>query len=354
MELVGSAPLMNGIMSKNVTIKDIAAEAGVSIALVSFVMNNRTEPDGKQKYRVSAATRDKILEVARRLNYQPNPAARTLRSGRSMVIGAILSDISNVFYGEIARQLEEIAFHYGYTVLFGSTDEREEKLDRLVRSFIDKGVEGFLIVPCEGSEKSLRHVMDSGIPLVVMDRKDMDLPVPKVILDNKEAMKKAVDMLVRRNVRKIEMLSYTLRVSSISDREEGYIESMRELGFGDEGIRIHRLPFDSIDEAAAEVLPSIVSGGAEGLVFATNSLTIGAIKRLIAMNVKVQKDICLVGFDNSDVYDCFCPPIPYVRQPIGAICCHAIETLVELIGDRRPMRDEEIVLESEVISRDDI
>lgn len=336
-------------MPKNVTIKDIAAEAGVSIALVSFVMNNRIENDGRQKYRVSASTRDRILEVAKRLNYKPNSAARTLRSGRSMVIGAILSDISNVFYGEIARQFEKIAFHYGYTVLFGSTDERRDKLDRLVHSFMDKGVEGFVIVPCEGSEKSLRYVMDAGIPLVVMDRKDMVLPVPKILLDNKEAMKKAVELLVRKNIKKIEMLSYTMRVSSISDREAGYVESMRAIGCSESDIKIHRLPFDSIDEAADEILPSIVSGGADGLVFATNSLTIAAIKRLLAMNVKVQKDIFLVGFDNSDVYDCFDPPIPYVRQPIGTICRYAIETLVELISSGGRTSDSEIVLESEVV-----
>lgn len=115
-------------MPKSVTIKDIAAEAGVSIALVSFVMNNRIGSDGKRKYRVNEATREKILEVARRLNYQPSSAARMLRSGHSKVIGVLLSDISNVFYGEIARQLEEMAFLHGYTVLFGSTDECPDKL----------------------------------------------------------------------------------------------------------------------------------------------------------------------------------------------------------------------------------
>lgn len=81
-------------MPKSVTIKDIAAEAGVSIALVSFVMNNRIGSDGKRKYRVNEATREKILEVARRLNYQPSSAARMLRSGHSKVIGVLLSDLS--------------------------------------------------------------------------------------------------------------------------------------------------------------------------------------------------------------------------------------------------------------------
>ena len=86
-------------MTKNVTIRDIAREAGVSIALVSFVMNNRIEADGKKKYRVSEATKERILDVARRMNYQPSSAARMLRQGRTHVLGIILSDMANIFYG---------------------------------------------------------------------------------------------------------------------------------------------------------------------------------------------------------------------------------------------------------------
>lgn len=336
-------------MPKNVTIKDIAAEAGVSIALVSFVMNNRIEADGKQKYRVNKVTRDKILEVARKLNYQPNAAARTLRSGRSKVIGAVLSDISNVFYGEIARRLEEVAFHHGYTVLFGSTDESPEKLDRIVRSFIDKGVDGFIIVPCEGSERSMRHIRNLGIPFVIIDRKDLDIDAPKIVLDNISAMKSAVEIIARKGLRKIEMLSYTMRVSSISDREEGYKDAMKELGVPADYVHIHRLPFDDIDGATARIIPEIISNKVEGLVFATNSLAIATIKKLFSMGVKIQEDIYLVGFDNSDVYDLFTPPIPHVRQPIGSICDEALTVLFKLMDHDIRQDTLQIVLSGEVI-----
>ncbi len=338
-------------MAKNVTIKDVAAAAGVSVALVSFVMNNRIESDGKRKYRVNEATKRKILDVAKRLNYRPNSAAKMLQSGRSKVIGVILSDISNVFYGEIARLLEEIAFSHGYTVLFGSTDEQQEKMDRLVNSFMYKGVDGFIIVPCEGSEPTLAYIMEKQIPLVLMDRRNFDFPVPKILLDGKAAMKKAMDLLVRKDIRKIEMLSYTMRVSSIADREEGFVESMKALGCPDEDIRIHRLPFNNLEETAAGVLPEIVGRGAEGLVFATNSLTITAVKKLLEMNVKVQRDIFIVGFDNSDVYDCFFPHIPYVHQPIDKICDSAMSALMELIENGPEAQIKEIVLDSEVVER---
>lgn len=330
-------------MPKNVTIKDIAAEAGVSIALVSFVMNNRIEADGRQKYRVNEQTRLRILDVARKLNYQPNAAARTLRRGKTLVIGVILSDISNVFYGEIAKQLEEIAFRYGYTVLFGSSDESPEKFEHIVRSFLDRGVEGFIVVPCEGTYGILEHILKIDIPLVIMDRKDLSLPVPKVVLDNEGAMQHAVSLLADKGVRRIELISYTMRVSSISGRENGYMNTMRSLGFAEDTIRIHHVPFDSISEFTEALMPSILKRKVDGLVFATNSLAIAAIKKLISMEVKIQQDIHLVGFDNSDVYDLFVPPIPHIRQPIDQICSQAFSLLKQLI-------DRDISQESRLIT----
>lgn len=336
-------------MSKNVTIKDIAAEAGVSIALVSFVMNNRVEADGKQKYRVNENTRQRVLDIARKLNYQPNSAARTLRKGRSLVIGVILSDISNVFYGEIARQMEDIAFKHGYTVLFGSSDESPEKFDRIVRTFLDKGVEGFIVVPCEGAERSLRHVMNVGVPFVIIDRKDIDIPAPKIVLDNEGAMMNAVSILAERGLRKIEMISLDINVSSITGRENGFLNSMRNLGIPDDEIRIHRAPFAHVAEFTDKILPDVVNGGAQGLVFATNALAIASIRKLSSMGVRVQEDIHLVGFDNSDVYDLFYPSIPHISQPIDEICSMSFNYLKILMDKEIEQRSKVIYLSGTVV-----
>ena len=336
-------------MSKNVTIKDIAAEAGVSIALVSFVMNNRVEADGKQKYRVNENTRQRVLDIARKLNYQPNSAARTLRKGRSLVIGVILSDISNVFYGEIARQMEGIAFKHGYTVLFGSSDESPEKFDRIVRTFLDKGVEGFIVVPCEGAERSLRHVMNVGVPFVIIDRKDIDIPAPKIVLDNEGAMMNAVSILAERGLRKIEMMSLDINVSSITGRENGFLNSMRNLGIPDDEIMIHRAPFAHVAEFTDKILPDVVNGGAQGLVFATNAMAIASIRKLSSMGVRVQKDIHLVGFDNSDVYDLFYPSIPHISQPIDEICSMSFNYLKNLMDKEIEQRSKIIYLSGMVV-----
>ena len=335
-------------MSKNVTIKDIAAEAGVSIALVSFVMNNRVEADGKMKYRVNDATRERVIEVAKRLNYMPNSAARILRKGKSKVLGLIVSDISNVFYGEIARNLETLAFEQGYTLLFASSDESPDKFKQIVYSFLEKGVEGFIVVPCTGTVKVLQQILNVGVPCVVLDRKNEQFPAPMIVLDNVAAMRSAVDILLKKGLKKIEMISYTMRATSITGREEGFISRMREQGISGDQIRIHRLPFDDIDSATDLVIPSIISRGVEGIVFATNALAIASIRKLSSMGVRIQKDIHLVGFDNSDVYDLFYPPIPHVGQPIDKICSLAFSYLKQLMDKKIEQAQKIVSLPGEV------
>lgn len=335
-------------MAKKPTIRDIAAEAGVSIALVSFVMNNRIDANGKRKYRVNEGTRERVMEIARKLDYQPNSAARILRSGRSSSIGVLLSDISNVFYGEIARQLENIAYQHGYTVLFGSTDENAHKLDLLAQTFIRKGVDGLLVVPCEGSDVCLTRLICTKIPLVILDRRDMQLEAPTIVLDNHAAMGSAVDLLLRRNLRKIDMISHSMRVSSMTEREQGYIDRMRAAGFADEDLCIHHLPFDNLDEEVRQLIPGILERKVEGLVFATNSLTLAAVKALSRMGVRVQKDIYVVGFDNSEVYELFNPQISHVQQPINEICRVSADMLFGLIEKEIPQEHREVVLSGEV------
>ena len=215
-----------------VTIKDVAKEAGVSISLVSFVMNNvRNEQDGeKKKYSVNEETASKILEVAGRLGYRPNKAASSLRSGRQYTIGVITSDIANHFFSDIARYIENVAYKNGYTVLFASTDESASKTESLVDTFLDNSVDGMIIAPCKGSAASVKKVVDANIPTVLIDRDIPEVNCGKVLLDNFKAGKMAAEHLISAGCRKIEMVNYTLGISSMTERELGYRKAMDDNG----------------------------------------------------------------------------------------------------------------------------
>lgn len=328
-------------MAKNVTIKDIAREAGVSIALVSFVMNNRVEPDGKQKYRVSEATKKRILDIAERMHYQPSSAARMLRQGRTRVIGVILSDLGNIFYGIIAKEIEKIITRNGYTVLFGSSDEDPERFDRLVRSFLEKDVEGFIVVPCLECGPSLKRIEAAGCPFVTIDRRNPMYDVPAVIIDNVGAAKTAVETLRKQGATKLGLLSYALRISTMIEREQGFQEEAGATA------PIYRMGFHSMQEDTERAADQILAAGIDGMVCASNEASVVLIKALIKRGIRIQEDIRIVGFDYSNVYDIFTPRISHMLQPLPRIAQESAHILFRLIEKKD--RGEDISHENEKI-----
>ncbi len=329
------------VMERKVTIKDIAKEAGVSVSLVSFVMNDSPDKEGRYRYRVNQQTRERIKGIAERMGYMPNTFARGLRGGPTLVVGAVLPDISNPFYGEISRRLEGMCAERGYTLLIGSTDENVENMKRIVNSFMSKMVDGFIIVPCEGGESVLEDVTSRKIPCVIIDRRVEGIPAPRILLDNKAVMRDAVSLLYRaKGIREIEMISYSLRVTSIMEREEGYLEVMKNLGLGSFA-KVHRVDFHDTQSQTMDIMPSIIQRGTKALVFATNSLTISAIKALTSLGATIQKDIFIVGTDNSDVYDIFRPAIPHIEQPLQEICEKAMGSLFSIMDGTAPQEESE-------------
>src|SRR5690554_7210904 len=133
-------------MEKKVSLKDIAKMVGVSPSLVSMVLNGKTK-----QYRIGEEVAKRVVETAKEMNYAPNLTAKNLRSGKTQLVGLIVTDISNPFYSAIARIVEDRANELNYTVLISSTDENSDNTERLVEVLLNKGVEGLILVPCDGS-----------------------------------------------------------------------------------------------------------------------------------------------------------------------------------------------------------
>ena len=192
---------------KKVTIRDVAREAGVSVTLVSFVMNAKMGKDGRLDCPVNPGTAARVLEVAKRLGYRCNNAAASLRSGKSHSIAVIVSDIANPFFAEICRNLENIAYKAGYTVIFASSEENPTKLEHLVDTMVGFNVEGLIVAPCLGAEGALSRAINVGIPTVLIDR---DIPgegFGRVLVDNVDAGIMATKYLIHQGFGKIEMIS---------------------------------------------------------------------------------------------------------------------------------------------------
>lgn len=312
---------------QRITVKDIAREAGVSTALVSFVMCN--EYSGGT-YRVSLETTQKVLDVAKKLDYHPNTAAKSLKSGRFNTIGVIISDISNPFFSEIARLIENEAYKRNYTVLFGSTDESSDKLGQLIDVFINKGVDGIVIVPCDGSDSYILQMESKNIPVVLMDRTIQGTCFPSVMLDNTAAAKVMTSKLIQKGYRHIEMVSYSMRTSNICDREKGYVEAMKDAGL-ESFARVNRIDFESYAKQVERTLGDACERGVEAFIFATNSLaTRGMLSIYRRSNGKVS-NIGIACFDKADIADIYPNGLVYAMQPLSLFAEKALNSLFDLI-----------------------
>ena len=329
-----------------ITIRDVAREAGVSISLVSLVMNAKRDAEGTLDCNVNKDTARRIAEVAKRLGYRPNKAAASLRSGRFYTIGMVTSDIANQFFADIARYIENIAHNYNYTVLFGSSDENAEKLDNIVDTFIGNGVEGLIVAPCSGSEEVLRKALDAGIPTVLLDRDIAGLDVGRVMLDNERAGRMGVEHLYENGYRRIEMISYTLGISSLSERERGYCEAMRRYGL--EGYsQIHYTVYGHAQEDTVRIFEDAVRRGVEAFLLPTNTLALLGLQALNALNLSAPEDLALVGFDESEIFSLYKPSVTYITQSTRRLGEQSFEMLRRMIAGDDDCRS--VVIEPELI-----
>lgn len=326
---------------KKITIRDVAREAGVSVTLVSFVMNAKMGQDGRLDCPVNPDTAQKVLQVAKRLGYRRNNAAASLRSGRSYSVAVIVSDIANPFFAEICRHIENKAYKDGYTVIFASSEENPKKLSKLIDTMIGFNVEGLIIAPCLDSENALSKALSIGIPTVLIDR---DLPgteFGRVLVDNVDAGYMAAKYLIHQGFGKLEMISYKSGVTSLTDREEGYKKAMEESGLKDD-INVHRIEYeaDAAKKDVIEVFRDAIVRGSEGFIFPTQKLAMYGFNALNVLGLSLPADFSFVCFDDSDIYDLSKPVVPHIVQPMAEIADKSFEMLQKMI-DKADIKDEE-------------
>lgn len=325
------------IISKDVTIRDVAAEAGVSISLVSFVLNADRGPNGEYLCSASQSTAKRIVEVAERLGYHRNTAALTLRSGQSNTIGVIVSDIANTCFGDICRKIENLSSEEGYLTIMGSTDDRAEKLNLLVDKFLYSGVDGIIITPCPGSEKAIEKALLKDIPVVLIDR---DIPSLKgagrVLLDNVKSGRLSTSLLIKRGYRKIQLIRYETKISTLLERESGYEIEMKANGLG-EYIKTRIVSHETMAKDIISELHLAKEDGAEAVIFPTNTITVSGVNAFNLLGYKTPDDMAIVGFDQTDKAGIFDPKISFIDQPTKLVAEYSVNMLLDAIREDKEM-----------------
>ncbi len=326
-------------MVKKVSLKDIAQKIGVSTALVSYVLSGNEE-----KGRVGKATAEKIRQAAKELNYQPNHIAKSLKTGKTNTIGLIVADISNPFFASIARGVEDESSHYGLTTIIGSSDESTEKLKILVDVFIKRQVDGFIISPPDNSEETIEYIISLGIPICLIDRHFEKVNSSYVVTDNSESMEKAVSHLINHGYKNIAFIAYNNNLQHMKDREQGFLDATRKIQS-----KVYKVNFSKLQTELHECLEKVLNDQkADAIVFATNTLSIAGLKYLTQKELQIPKDLNVMCFDYSEVYDFFYHPIIHVKQPIEQL---AKESVTILTAQMKEGTIQKKILNSELIAK---
>ncbi len=347
--MVHSSRYQAGQMSKKkISLKDIAQQAGVSTALVSYVLS------GKEKEsRVGQEIAVKIKQIAQELNYQPNHLAKSLRSGKTHTIGLIIADISNPFFANIARIVEDEAKHFGYTVIIGSSDENPVKSWDLLNVLLNRQVDGFIIVSAENSQSQVQHLKEQHIPFVLLDRYFPEIQSDFVSINNYKAAYDAGTHLIQNGYPKIGFIGYKSELFHMQERIRGYQQALKESNVP---VKKHWLKKVSIQQIEKEVKASIdelmaPEHAVDAIIFATYSLAVNGLKYLNELKLQVPAHVAIVSFGQAEVFDLYYCPITYLHQPIRDLGKTAVELLVKKFKNpEEGMR--QVLMEAKLITRE--
>ncbi|NNG08992.1 MAG: LacI family DNA-binding transcriptional regulator [Arenibacter sp.] len=316
-------------MKPKTSLKDIAKIVGVSIPLVSYVLSNK----GKEN-RVSEKTAKRIREVAKELNYHPNWNARSLKTNKTRTIGVIVADISNPFFSNLARNIEDEAFSQDYTVIFGSSDENVEKFNKVLDFLKMRQVDGFIIAAPEGSKDIIADLAKAGVPFVLIDRFFNDLTTNYVTVDNFKASMQATNYLLGKGNKKIGAVLYHSTLHHYKERHQGYVEALKQVGLPEDTELIKRINHGSLKTDMKRVVKELVQdAGVDAIYFHTNTLAEEGLTQMLGLDRKILKKVDVVVFDQNSSYNFLEDPIPYLHQPIKEIGQKALRILIEQIQE---------------------
>ena len=332
-------------MDKRISLKDIANKVGVSIALVSYVLNGQ-----EKEKRVGAEVVKKIRQAAEELNYQPNQIARSLRMGSTKSIGLIVADIANPFFGHLARIIEDEANNFGYTVVFGSSDEDEFKSESLIKTLLNRQVDGFIIVPTEGTNGQIRNLLRKKTPLVLVDRFFPEINASHVVLDNYQATFDAASHLIEKGYKKIAMVAYKSSLIHMKERVRGYREAMNTFKLTD-NYCVKEISYDQSQKDMENVFNDLIiqNKKTDAIIFATNAISITGLFCSRKNNITIPGDIGFIGFDGGECFDLFNPPLTYVKQPLEEMGKEAFRVFLDLANGSS--KTSHIMLKSSLVVR---
>ncbi|MES2265429.1 MAG: substrate-binding domain-containing protein [Bacteroidota bacterium] len=333
-------------MNKKISIVDIANALNVSKTTVSFILNGRA-----QEKRISEELVKRVLKLVKEVGYKPNSLAKSLRTGKSNIIGLMVEDISNPFFANIARLIEDRAYEKGYRIIYCSTDNDTEKTQDLLTMFQDRHVDGYIIAPPKNIEEDVAALIKSGLPVVMFDRYLPNVDTDYVVVDNQFSTYNATRHLIEQGYSKIAFVTFASEQTQMLDRIEGYKNALKEAKLKP---FLKEIDFNRNEELIIEPLTAYLKKNPDfdAILFGTDHIGTCGLKVIRHLGLQVPADLAVVSFDDYDVFKLYSPPITAIAQPIEAIADNVISLLLKKLDANQPQTTQKITLSTTLNTRD--
>jgi len=328
-----------------VSLRDVAALAGVSAGSVSNVLNRPGT--------VSSDISQRVLSAIDTLGYVRNDAARQLRAGRSLCIGLVVLDIANPFFSDLVRGAERRAAEEGLTVLLGDTEEDAARERVYIDLFAEQRVYGLLVSPLGGAMPRLRALRKQGLSTVLVDWHTEDHQFSSVAVNNVAGGSLAVNHLLEMGRRRIAFVGGPHSIRQVSDRFEGARNAVAQHpGATLEVIDTQSLSVLQGREVGHRISQRKASARPDAIFAANDLLALGLIQAFrLTGRIAVPNDIALIGYDDIDFVSAAMVPLSSVRQPSTEIGHTAVDLLMREVAQGADFEPERIVFQPELVIR---
>lgn len=328
----------------NINIKKLAQELNLSAATVSRAL--------RDSYEISTETKVKVWEMAKKLNYQPNPAASNLRSQKTKTIAVIIPEIANNFFSQAINGIEEIARELDYHVLIYQTHESGETELAFTQTLLNGRVDGILIsIASETKDNEHFKEMIKSIPMVFFDRIYEDIDTVKITTDDHESSYKATQHLIDNGCRKIAYLKALDNLSTGKKRLSGYFEALKANGIEAD----HELVVagnNSEAEGYAIIKDLLTSKKPDGIISSIEEFAFPCYYVCKDLDINIPRDVKIISFSNLKAAPLLAPPLTTITQPAFEIGKEAASMLFKLINKKYSDPYETLVLSSKLIIRE--
>lgn len=335
-------------MKPKLTLKQIARELDVSVSTVSKALRDSVE--------ISEETRQKIKAFAKLYNYRPNNIALSLKNRKTRTIGLVLPEIVHDFFATVISGIEQVANERGYNVIICLSNNSFDREVMNMEMLANGSTDGFILsVAKETQQKQdyhhLEEVINQGMPLVLVDRVVEQIVCDKVIIDDSEGARNAVQFLIDSGCRRIAIITTVDYVSVGKLRTQGYVEALKynNIDF-DEGLI---LKIEDIDNSQQQINEFLEYNNVDGVFAVNEQFAASAVKALKTKNLAVPNDVMVFSFSDGELSRRFIPSLSTVNQHGFEMGAKAAELLIDRL--EKPVDEEHFqtaIIKTSLIKRE--